>query len=229
MAFFMHLSNLANRFDTNGDYNRLGNVADKASPKTAPFWADGALPMPILQAEPALFPNGLFDAPLLELDRLWWVMHTKPRQEKALARQLHAQEIRYYLPLNGKRTKIRGKLVPAYVPVFPGYLFLLAEREHLHQALATRRVARHLEVLNQRQLWQELRQIHRLIQSGLPITPELALVPGAKVEMCSGPLAGLRGVIVRSASGNRFVVQVDFIQQGASVLIEDHMLECVRE
>jgi hypothetical protein len=185
--------------------------------------------MPILEAEPTMFPDGLFDVPSADSDGLWWVMHTKPRQEKALARQLHGQRIRYYLPLNSKRTKIRGKLVSAYMPVFPSYLFLLAEREHLYQAIETRRVARHLEVVDQQQLWQELSQVHRLIQTGLPIAPELALVPGARVEMCSGPLVGLRGVIVRSASGNRFVVLVNFIQQGVSVLLEDHMLECVRD
>ena len=31
----------------------------------------------------------------------------------------------------------------------------------------------------------------------------------------SGPLAGLKGKILRTASGRRFVVEVDFIQQGA--------------
>jgi transcription antitermination factor NusG len=79
------------------------------------------------------------------------------------------------------------------------------------------------------QLRSELRVVHRLLQTGLPVAPVFALVPGAKVEMRSGPLVGLRGVIERSVSGNRFIVQVNFIQQGASVLIEDHMLECVRD
>jgi hypothetical protein len=184
--------------------------------------------MPILAAEPSLFPAGLFDAPHAAPAESWWVLHTRPRQEKALARHLHDGAIGYYLPQFCKRTKVRGKLVPAHMPLFPGYLFLLADAGQLLQALGTHRVARHLEVFDQNRLWQDLRRLHRLIETGLPVVPELALVPGARVEICSGPLAGLRGVIARSLSGHRFIVQVDFIQRGASVMIEDHMLECVR-
>jgi len=47
------------------------------------------------------------------------------------------------------------------------------------------------------------------------------------VEIQSGPLAGLRGKVLRSASGWRFVVTIDFIQQGASVLLDDFNLVCV--
>jgi hypothetical protein len=42
-------------------------------------------------------------------------------------------------------------------------------------------------------------------------------------------LAGLRGVILKSSSGNRFVVQVNFIQRGASVLVEGNTLERLRQ
>jgi transcriptional antiterminator RfaH len=185
--------------------------------------------MPILAAEPFVFPVDLFAAPAADPSACWWVIHTRPRQEKALARQLHAQEVGFYLPLTIKRTRIRGKLVAAHLPLFPGYIFLFGQREQLVHAYATHRAARHLEVGDQTRLWDDLRQVHRLIATGLPIRPELALVPGARVAITTGPLAGLRGVIVRTASGNRLVVQVDFIQQGASVLIEDHMLECVRD
>ena len=36
----------------------------------------------------------------------------------------------------------------------------------------------------------------------------------------SGPLTGLRGRVIRSASGRRFYVEVDFIGRGASVLCD---------
>jgi hypothetical protein len=53
-----------------------------------------------------------------------------------------------------------------------------------------------------------------------PPYPEYQIAPGALVEIHSGPLAGLRGVIVKSATGNRFVVKVEFIQRGASVILD---------
>ena len=76
-------------------------------------------------------------------------------------------------------------------------------------------------------MWSDLRQINQLIASGAPITPEERLTPGVSVEIRSGPLAGLKGKILRTASGRRFVVEVDFIQQGASVLLEDYCLTTV--
>ena len=49
----------------------------------------------------------------------------------------------------------------------------------------------------------------------------------ARVGFRSGPLAGLKGKIVRASSGKRFVVQVDFIQKSASVLLDDFTLAAV--
>jgi transcriptional antiterminator RfaH len=157
--------------------------------------------------------------------RLWWVLHTRPRQEKSLARQLHAGHVPFYLPVVSRRCRMRGRTMTSRVPLFPGYVFLLADAEERVAALATCRVARTIRVTDQERLWGDLRQIHRLISCGAPITSEERLVPGMPVEIRSGPLAGLKGKILRTASGRRFVVEVDFIQKGASVLLEDFMLE----
>jgi transcription antitermination factor NusG len=184
--------------------------------------------MPILSSEPCVYPDELFLAESQDSTQQWWVLHTKPRQEKALARALHAQEISFFLPLFTKKTRIRTRDVPSHSPLFPGYVFLHANREGLLLALATRRVARHLEVPNQEQLWDDLRQIDRLIQTGQNITPEAVLETGTLVEIAAGPLMGLRGEVIKTASGNRFVVKVNFIQHGASVLLDGEVLEPVQ-
>jgi transcription antitermination factor NusG len=181
--------------------------------------------MPILAAEPALFPETLFDSPRLDLDgRFWTVLHTRARQEKCLARELLAREMPFFLPLIAKRLRIRGKTAESRLPLFGGYVFLLARTEDQLFARSARRVVRALVVPDQARLWSDLRQVQRLIASGVAIRPEDQLVPGAPVEIRSGPLAGLRGTIVKSATGNRFIVKVDFIQRGASVLLDDSVL-----
>jgi transcription termination/antitermination protein NusG len=177
--------------------------------------------MPILAAEPAHFPETLFDEASTVGARAWHVLQTRARQEKSLARQLHERSVPFFLPLIRKRLRIRGKPAESQLPLFGGYVFLLANVDDHLFARSTRRVARILDVTNQAEMWRELRQIHRLIASGVPIRPEDQLVPGAPVEIRSGPLAGLRGVIVKSATGNRFIVKVDFIQRGASVMLDE--------
>jgi transcriptional antiterminator RfaH len=182
--------------------------------------------MPILPPEPDVFPPTLFTqvATLPEEGRLWRVLHTKPRQEKALARQMHQARMPFYLPMIARTCLVRGRRLTSYLPLFPSYCFVLADNQERVKALTTQRVVRSLEVPDQAKLWADLRQIHRLIQSGAPITPEGQLVPGATVEIRTGPLAGLHGVIIRRANQQRLVIQVDFIQRGASVELDDFMV-----
>jgi transcriptional antiterminator RfaH len=179
--------------------------------------------MPILPEEPDRYPPDLFDpSPAgAAAGRAWWVLHTFPRQEKSLARRLHAAGIAHYLPAVPRSSRVRGRVLTSYVPLFPGYLFLLADREERVGALTSNRVVQTLQVHDQEKLWHDLRQIDRLLASGAPVSAEARLAPGTPVEITTGPLAGLCGTVVRTASGRRFVVRVDFIHQGASVLLED--------
>jgi transcription antitermination factor NusG len=181
--------------------------------------------MPVLPVEPQIYPENLFEQMVeASAGRRWWALHTRPRQEKSLARQLHSNSIPYYLPLISRRLRIRKRTFTSYVPLFPGYLFLLAEAEERIKALSTQRIVRSIQVIDQERLSRDLVQTHRLISCGAPITPEGRLVPGTLVEIRSGPLTGLRGKILQSASGRRFVVEVDFIHKGASILLEDFTL-----
>jgi transcriptional antiterminator RfaH len=185
--------------------------------------------MPILAAEPNLFPEHLLDRETTPdtPERRWRVLHTLPRQEKSLARSLYKTGIPFYLPLIQRRLKVRGRVLTSHLPLFPGYVFLLGDAQQRYFALATNRVLHALEVADQQSLWRDLVQVQRLIASGAPVTPEERLVPGTCVEIRSGPLCGLRGKILRTASGQRFVVQVDFIQRGASVLLDAPAFEVV--
>src|SRR5207247_1767226 len=84
--------------------------------------------MPVRAAGPELFPEELFADSFRPqaADRVWCVLHTKPRQEKCLARQLYDARVPFYLPLLHRRLRIRGKAVTSYHPLFGGYVFLLA-------------------------------------------------------------------------------------------------------
>jgi transcriptional antiterminator RfaH len=185
--------------------------------------------MPLLPPEPSYYPATLFASGSAEIGagRAWWVLHTKPRQEKSLARRLFAAHIPFYLPTITRRNRFRNRVLCSHVPLFPGYVFLMADGAERLRCLETNCVARSLPVPDQDGLWHDLAQVERLIASGEPIDPETRLIPGAVVEIRTGPLAGLKGRILREASGHRFVVQVDFIQRGASVLLDDVALAAV--
>jgi len=187
--------------------------------------------MPPLPLERTVFPEDLFVGRTNGqwAGRAWWVLHTKPRQEKSLARDLLDAGVSFYLPLVSRRAIVRGRVLDSHIPLFTSYLFLLGDQDARLKALTTKRVVRSLEFAGQETLWHDLSQVNRLITTGAPITLEDRLAPGDPVRITGGALAGLEGKFVHRASGHRFVVQVDFIQKGASVVLEDFQLSAIED
>ena len=181
--------------------------------------------MPTLRAEKQLFPDDLFTKPIDPAEeRQWWLAHTKPRQEKALARELLTAQLPYYLPCIAQRTKAKNRVQISYLPLFNGYAFLHMNDVQRPIVYSTRRVIKLTPVVEQERLWNELSQITKVLALGTQVTPELTLQPGTPIVIRSGPLMGLSGTIVKSATGDRFVVSVDLIQQGMSVTLDADML-----
>ncbi len=103
--------------------------------------------MPIIPAEISLYPDALFaDSEYPLPGREWWVLHTRPRQEKSLARELVKAQTPFFLPLTPRRNLVRGRVVESHLPLFSGYVFLQADYEQRMSALATKRVARAIPV-----------------------------------------------------------------------------------
>ena len=176
--------------------------------------------MPILRAEPDVYPPNLWDhdGPKIDGERRWWCLHTKPRQEKAIARHLLSKGVFHYLPQVRHESRTPGgRKIQSLLPLFRGYMFLLGDDGEKLEALQGNRVAKILTVPDQHDLHEELRQVHTLLSSGLPISQEPELVIGTRVQIIVGPLKGVIGTIVRRGDRDRFVAQVRFLGRGAMV------------
>ena len=182
--------------------------------------------MPLLPLEPFLYPDNLLNASNRPPDTgAWWVLHTRPRAEKALARSFMSRGMAFFLPLHKREFRHRGRPVQSYLPLFPGYVFLRGEETARLAALQTHRVVRALAVPDGPRMTTDLAGVYRLMENGLPMAPEDRLQPGMPVTLTAGPLAGLDGVIVRRDKRMRFLIAVDFIQRGVTVEIEGWMLQ----
>ena len=161
--------------------------------------------------------------------RSWWVLYTMSRQEKALERYLTAKRVPHYLPLHTKHALRRNRRVSYVVPLFSSYVFLYGDPGERIVALTSNRVARTIEVPDWRQeeFGSNLLSIQRLIESGVPLTVESRIQAGARVRVRSGRLAGLEGVVITRRRKSQLVVAVDFLQQGASIEVDDFALEVV--
>jgi transcriptional antiterminator RfaH len=182
--------------------------------------------MPILAAETSVHPENLLDElAVTDKERRWWVAYTHARQEKALARQLHAMGVPFYLPLVSKVSMMGGRRVKSLLPLFSSYVFMFGNDAERIQTCDTKRVAHLFSPSNSQYITRDLRNVRALIDSGVPLTVEARLQPGQRVRIKHGALLDVEGVIVSRRGGDRLVVEVDFLQQGVSILIDDFQLE----
>lgn len=181
--------------------------------------------MPLLSLEPTVFPEMLLSSEELPMaEGSWWVLHTRPRAEKALARRLLGRSISFFLPLYRRQWRSNNRQFDSYLPLFSGYLFLHGENEDRVHALETNLVARTLKVEDQSQFHADLARVHQMLVAGVTIAPEDRLQPGNRVEIVSGPLVGMQGKILARDKKMRFFIEVQFLQQGVSVEIESWMI-----
>ena len=156
---------------------------------------------------------------------LWYVLHTRSRQEKALTRDLTAMGIRHYLPTSEQTRYYGRRKVLVDVPLFAGYVFLRGTIEQAYQADRTDRVARLIPVPDQDTLAWELENIQLALTRQAPLDAYPYLRTGVRVEVRSGPFRGLQGRIDRRTRHNRLVVQIDTLGQAAGLEIDGALLE----
>lgn len=160
---------------------------------------------------------------------LWWVVHTKSRNEKALAQDLTHKDISYFLPMSWNVRRRKGRTIRSLLPLFSGYLFFCGDENQRIELLRTNRVANLIEVKNQRKLLDELLQIERALQAGVPLVPHKHVKAGQCCRVIGGPLADLQGIVVKTRGITRLVLQIDMLGQATSVEIDVDMIEVIDE
>lgn len=181
--------------------------------------------MPLLDLEPCILPDDLLQRPGPESsgDR-WWVLHTRPRSEKTLARRFSDRGTSFFLPLHQHVWVNRGRRFRSHLPLFPGYLFLYGDAASRLAALETNLVAHIIDVDDQERLHADLARVHQLLATGAPVTPEERLEPGDPVEVIRGPLSGLEGKVLQRGKHLKFVIEVQFLRRAVSAEVEAWMI-----
>ena len=175
---------------------------------------------------PTIWPEG---KAIRDFTGLWWVAHTKSRNEKALAHDLIGKDISYFLPMSWKIRRRKGRKIRSLLPLFSGYLFFCGEENQRIELLRTNRVANLIEVEDQQRLSDELLQLEQALRTGAPLVPYRYIKTGQRCQVTAGPLADLQGIVVRTRNTTRLVLQIDMLGQAASVEIDTDMIEVIDE
>jgi transcription antitermination factor NusG len=157
----------------------------------------------------------------------WFVVRTRSRQEKALAQDLRARGVAYFLPLITVTKFYSGRKAKVEAPLFPGYLFLCGSLDDAYLADRTDRVAQIIQVPDQRRLEWELRNVHAALGANATLSTFPYLRAGVRVEVREGPFRGLQGVIEDIDHRDRIIFQVQTLGQAVSMEIDGSLLDVI--
>jgi transcription antitermination factor NusG len=155
----------------------------------------------------------------------WFVLHTRSRQEKAVAADLMAMRIPHFLPLIQQVRYYGKRKFKVDAPLFPGYVFLRGSREQAFEVDRHKRIANIITVPNQGRIDWELRNIRLALENQAPLDPYPYLKKGVRVEVRSGPFRGLQGVIEDRTRDDRLILTVDMLGRAVSVELDGAILE----
>ncbi len=166
-------------------------------------------------------------SPISDIVARWWLVHTKPRHEKALAADLDRKGIAHFLPLVHVKRRHAGRVFDVRLPLFPGYLFLSGTEEERCAALMTSRTVNVIKVADQEALRRDLQDVYRITVSKEPVDLYPGIREGRRCRVIGGPLKGLEGVVLRRREVSRVYVAVHALLQSAEVEIDVSLLEPV--
>lgn len=165
----------------------------------------------------------------IDIPGTWWVAHTKSRNEKALAHDLIARDVPYFLPMTWNVRRHRQRTIRTLLPLFTGYIFFCGDDDKRVDVLRTNRVANIIDVMDQQFLVSELTQIEAALRMGAPLIPHDYIKTGQWCRVKAGPLMGIEGIVQEVRQVTRLVLQVNILGQAASMEVDIDMIEPIDE
>lgn len=153
----------------------------------------------------------------------WYAIYTSANQEKKVAEQLALRTVEHFLPLYESLRHWKDRKVVLKLPLFPGYVFVrLALREKLN-VLQIPGVARLVGFDGTPAALpdNEIETLRTSFESGVRAEPHPFLIVGREVLVRSGPLAGMKGILIQWKGKSRVVISIGLIQRSLSVQLEE--------
>ncbi len=160
----------------------------------------------------------------------WHALTVRSRHERIAAQSLRSRGLEEFLPLYRSKRAWSDRTKVIDVPLFPGYVFCrFSERERL-LAISSPGVTSVVGFGGQDAVVeeQELESVRRMLAAGLAVEPWPYVQAGHAVEVCAGPLSGLRGTVIREKGLWRLIVNVEILQRSVATELERDMVQAIR-
>jgi transcription antitermination factor NusG len=173
-----------------------------------------------------------FDAaalPATFLDPHWYAVYTCANHEKRVSEQLAAREVQHFLPVYRSVRRWRDRRVELDLPLFPGYVFVrlaLCDRLRVVNIPSVVRLVG-FGALPTALPDEDVETLRAGLDPRLVAEPHPFLTEGRRVRVRSGPLEGMRGILLGRRGKARFIVSVELIMRSMSVELDEADLEGV--
>jgi transcription antitermination factor NusG len=142
----------------------------------------------------------------------WFAMRVGYRKEKVVAKLLDREGVECFLPLRERPFRYKSKTGVRQIPLLGGYIFVRIVSRQVSSILGLHFVYGFVKIGRERRQIKlgEIDLLRRICSSNTlewVVEDKAALLqPGCLVEICRGPLAGVRGEFINTKDKKTFVI-----------------------
>lgn len=146
----------------------------------------------------------------------WYLIHTKPRQEKQALENLQRQGYVCYLPTIPSEKVHQGLLTIVEQPLFPRYLFIQQDLGDSAKSFApirsTKGVSRLVSFGNElARVGNDLIEMLRIQEAAVQSKPEPLFKSGEQVSLAKAPFTGVEGIYQVADGERRVMVLIEML------------------
>jgi transcription antitermination factor NusG len=153
-------------------------------------------------------------------EKTWYAIYVKSRAEKKVAAELNAEGIEYYLPLEKRLKQWSDRKKWVEEPLFRSYIFVHIETKDYYRALV-RNTVKYITFGGKAVPVppQQIEAIKMYLDESAPLHPEDEdWEAGKKVEVISGNLIGLKGVLMEANGKSHVKVEIEVV--GSAIILQ---------
>ena len=159
--------------------------------------------------------------------RCWHIISVRPRHEKKVHEELVRRGIESFQPMVEETRQWSDRKTKVAVPLFPGYDFVHINVKERLSVLGLKGVLRFVAVGHRPVVVpdEEVRSLQLAVASAGHAHAIESPGEGVAVMVNEGPLAGIRGIVTRSAETTHVVIPIESLHTAVAVDVEDNVLD----
>ena len=158
----------------------------------------------------------------------WYAIVTKYRNEKMIAKKLNAINFEAYVPLMKTVRQYTSRKKIHHLPLINCYVFVKIDLKDMVKVLEITNVFHFVKFGNEiaEISENEIAILRRItgVDYPLEVIDHSTFTAGDEVAVSDGPLAGIRGTLIRNQNKNKFVVEFDKLDRRIAIEIEEKFL-----